>query len=620
VHGVGPGSVLGGRYTTTVRIAQGALHERWRASDHTLEREVVLVCFPARSHVAALALDAARQAAGVEDHRLVRVFDVGTDAHVSFIIEEPLTGSVPMSHLLRAGGLPPGEVRRIVGESAQALEKARHRGLHHLVLTPDMILRMPDGEVKVRGLATEAALTDAVRASEERASRLDAIGLVRVAYAGLTARWPGGGPDAPRAVQGLAPAPTVVGGVAAPSEIAVGVPADLDLICRLTLNDDTGPLSPGDLAVQIAPWPSAPPVSDGASGIGLTPPRTGPDATQVLPTVPASAAHLYGRLSGAGLPSGAPTLEQPAVTPPPASERPAAGLVAAGAAAAGAAGAIGGKVGSFARAAAERSRARGVERRAAHDHFEGQDIHLSEALDEAPREELEPPVPLLGHTEAPTGEQSRVALAIVGALTLVALVIAIPNLAKIGRSDAPRVRPTVTVTASGPSPSGEEPSTSATTTEGPSTSGTTAPGGPLLVVGGTGFDPQDDNTESDNRAKLAYDGDTGTAWESRWYGSATYNRSKDGVGIVLDLSTSATVREVDLTLPVAQDVTVYAANDASLEGAQKIGSVSGESGTITLKAPDGLQPATKIIVWVTKPAPAEAPNHFRAQISEVVVR
>jgi hypothetical protein len=142
----------------------------------------------------------------------------------------------------------------------------------------------------------------------------------------------------------------------------------------------------------------------------------------------------------------------------------------------------------------------------------------------------------------------------------------------------------------------------------------------LLVVGGTGFDPQDDNTESDSRAKLAYDGDTGTAWESRWYGSATYNRSKDGVGLVLDLSASATVREVDLTLPVAQDVTVYAANDASLDGAQKIGSVNGESGTITLKAPDGLQPATKIIVWVTRPAPAEAPNHFRAQISEVVVR
>ncbi len=628
VHGVGPGSVLGGRYTTTVRIAQGALHERWRASDHTLEREVVLVCFPTRSHVAALALDAARQAAGVEDHRLVRVLDVGTDGPVSFIVEEPLTGAVALTDLLRAGGLPPEEVRRIVGESAQALEKARQRGLHHLALTPDAVLRMPDGEVKVRGVATEAALTDAVRASEERASRLDAIGLVRLTYAGLTARWPaggGGGTDAPSPVRGLAPAPTVVGGVAAPSEISVGVPADLDLICRLTLDDDAGPLSPGDLAIQIAPWPSAPPVSDGASGIGLTPPRTGPGATEVLPTVPASAAHLYHRLAGAnaGAPTEAPTLEQPVVPSHVGGEGArhersgAASLAAAGAVAAG----VAGKVGSFARAAAERGRARAAERRSAHDDFEGQDIHLSEAFDQDSGDELEPPVPLLGSTshDAPSGAQSRIALAIVGALTLVALVIGINNVAKIGDSDAPAAaRPTVTVTASRPSPTTTD-AAPTTTTEEPSPS-STAPTVPLLIVGGKGFDPQDDNTESDTRAKLAFDGDPGTTWESRWYGSVTYNRSKDGVGLVLDLSTSATIREVDLTIPVAQDVTVFAANAESLEGAQQIGSVSGQSGTVTLKAPGGLKPATKILVWVTKPAPAEAPDHFRAQISEVTVR
>ncbi len=634
MHGVGPGSVLGGRYTTTVRTAQGALHERWRASDHTLEREVVLVCFPARSHVAAVALDAARQAAGVEDHRLVRVLDVGTDGPVSFIVEEPLTGAVTLTELLRTGGLPPEEVRRIVGESAQALEKARQRGLHHLALTPDSVLRMPDGQIKVRGVATEAALTDAVRASEERASRLDAVGLVRLTYAGLVARWPAGSPDAPRSVRGLAPAPTVVAGVAAPSEISVGVPADLDLICRLTLNDDAGPLSPGDLAVQIAPWPATAPVSDGASGIGLTAPRRGPGATEVLPTVPASASHLYNRLAGGGGAQGvgseAPTLEQPIVPAagvsaggptgqPTGPERAGTGLAAAGAAAAGVAGALGGKVGSFARAAAERGRARAAERRTAHEAFAGEDIHLSEALDQATREELEPPVPLLGHVQhdAPSGAQSRIALAIVGALTLVALVIGINNVAKIGDSDAPAAaRPTVTVTATRPSPTTEAPTT---TTQEPSPT-STAPTGPLLIVGGKGFDPQDDNTESDTRAKLAYDGDPGTAWESRWYGTVTYNRSKDGVGLVLDLSASATIREVDLTLPVAQDVTVLAANEESLEGAQEIGSVSGESGTITLKAPDGLQPATKILVWVTKPAPAEAPNHFRAQVSEVAVR
>ncbi|HET6666677.1 MAG TPA: hypothetical protein VFG98_05265, partial [Intrasporangium sp.] len=79
MHGIGPGTVLGGRYAVTLRTSEGPHHERWRATDSTLDREVVLVCFPAASSVASATLDAARRAAGIEDPRLVRVLDVGTD-------------------------------------------------------------------------------------------------------------------------------------------------------------------------------------------------------------------------------------------------------------------------------------------------------------------------------------------------------------------------------------------------------------------------------------------------------------------------------------------------------------------------------------------------------------
>ena len=165
-------------------------------------------------------------------------------------------------------------MRRLTGEAATALDKASHRGLHHLALTPSALLRMPDGAVKVRGLATEAALTDADRLSDERASRADAVGLVKIAYAGLTGRWPMVAVDdgliPAGAPVGLEAAPTIVGGVAAPSEIAVGVPNDLDLICRMTLGSGRrGPISPGDLALQIAPWPAEQATSDGATGMRL---------------------------------------------------------------------------------------------------------------------------------------------------------------------------------------------------------------------------------------------------------------------------------------------------------------------------------------------------------------
>ena len=654
MQGVGPGSILGGRYAVTLRTSEGVHHERWRANDHTLEREVVLVCFPAGSSVAAPALDAARRAAGIEDPRLVRVLDVGTDRGVGFIVEEPLTGAAPLSHLLQSGGLSADEVRRLTGEAATALDKASHRGLHHLALTPSALLRMPDGAVKVRGLATEAALTGADRVSDERASRADAVGLVKIAYAGLTGRWPmvpvddglipAGGPV------GLEPAPTIVGGVAAPSEIAVGVPNDLDLICRMTLaSGRRGPVSPGDLALQIAPWPSEQASSDGATGIRLHS-RDALEPTRVLPAVGVGAAAVgagAGAATAAGVAGAAPagdatgtdtisfdslpdegrngstaTDERPV---PGAHERGsggiAAGAAAAGAAAAGVASVIGDRVGSFARAAADKAAARAAERRSAHhDDFDGEEIDLDDALDDAPTTRLEPPLPVFGHDvpDSPSGAQSRIALAIVGVLVLVALVIGIQNVAKIGRHDGPVAAVTVTRTRAPSASTAPQP----TTTKPPATTTTAPAAGPVLITGGHGFDPQDGN-EADQNVKRVFDGSTEAGWRSRWYGTPTYNGTKDGVGVVLDLGGPTVVKEVELVLGAEQDVTVYATDSdsgRSLEGAQEVGSATDAEGAVTIKAGGRLEPASKIVVLVTKAGRAESDGRYRAQINEVTVR
>ncbi|MEO7448511.1 MAG: protein kinase family protein, partial [Humibacillus sp.] len=579
--GVGPGTLLSGRYAVTLRTSEAPSHERWRASDHTLEREVVLVCFDASSPLAAATLDAARRAAGVEDPRLVRVLDVGTDQGTAFVVEEPLTGALPLSHLLQSGGLPAEEVRRLTGETASALDKASHRGLHHLALTPSCVLRMPDGSVKVRGLATEAVLTGADNVSDEQASRADAVGLVKVAYAGLTGRWPAVSVDGglvgagPASGTGLDDAPTVVGGVAAPSEIVSGVPNDLDLICRMTLTgaDDArrGPLSPGDLALQIAPWPSGPPASDGGNGLSFTSPRDDGHRTRVLPAVGAGTASTRGADlaggSGAAAGSNSSGAEGSAASAT-------AGLAAAGAAAAGAAAAIGDRVGSFARAAADKASARAAERRAARPsradrderELDDDELALDDAFSDAPDAALEPPLPVFAREapDRPSRSQTLIALGIVGVLVIVALVIGISNVAKIGKRDGTPAASVVTVTST--RPRATTPAPPATSEPAPTTTTTTS-AAPVTITGGTGYDQQD-GTESDQTVKNVFDGDPGTGWSSRWYGSSTYNGDKDGLGVILDLSAPTAVTAVDLSLPAKQDVTVYLTDTSSRDGAQ----------------------------------------------------
>ncbi len=249
MHGVGPSTVLGGRYAVQRRLEQLPQAERWSAHDTTLERDVVIVCFSEHEPHADVTLDAARRVAGLDNHRLVRVLDVGHSEGVAFFVEEAIHDAHSLAQILEQGGLPAEEVRRIVGETATGLEAARGRGLHHLRLTPHSVLRAHDGTIKVRGVATTAAMATEEDLDATQAARLDAVGVVALTYAALTSRWP-----MPGSVPGLESAPHVVGGVPAPSEIAAGVPGDLDALCRLTLNEDEGPLTPGDFATQIAPW------------------------------------------------------------------------------------------------------------------------------------------------------------------------------------------------------------------------------------------------------------------------------------------------------------------------------------------------------------------------------
>ena len=614
MHGVGPGTILGGRYSLRRRTTQQRDLERWSAHDTTLERDVALTIIDADHPNRAAILDAARRAAGVEDTRLVRILDVGTQDGNSYFVEEPLSGAESLAAILLRGALPAEEARRIVGEVASGLETARQRGLHHLRLTPHWVLRASDGAIKVSGVAVAAAIDgpDEREPDAAAASRRDATCVVAVAYAALTTRWP---LDEP--VFGIEPAPRVVGGVAAPSEIASGVPGDLDALCRMTLNEDTGPLTPGDFASQIAPWSRGPVHRvevDPTVVLDLT------DSTNDVITynVPAHDVSTHGASTRSTEAVPRADRSAPGAGQGAGDKAVAAGAAAAkvvGAAVAGAsvaAGVVSGKVGSFARAAADKAAATD----AAHGDTDlgGGRMTLREALSTRSAE-AEPPLPMLpaSTAQAPSRDQSKVVVTIVATFVALSLIVAYCGTRTLGEGTSSATsRPQRTVTAIAP-PTTVPPPT-ATAAEP-----TASAGEPIAILSATGFDPEGDGTERNVEAPRVYDGNTSTTWTSEGYNSANFGGlGKKGLGVRLDLGQPTSVNQVTLDLgngPV--DVTVYASTKASLEGATVIGAASAVSGQIQLKAAGAMPEAQYVIVWFTKLAPDG--GRFRASISEIAL-
>ena len=676
MRGVGPGTVLGDRYTVRRRLEQLHGTERWSADDTTLGRTVSLLCIASDDHRTPALLDAARRAASVTHGAFVRILDVGTDEGVAYVIEEDLGEARTLAELVGDGGVPGDEVRRITGEVAAALESAGQRGMHHLDLKPDDVLRTPDGDIRLRGLETAAVRAGEDGTEAEDAARRDAVGVVALTYAGLTGLWPLGAGGS-----GLGPAPRVPGGVAAPSEIAAGVPRDLDAICRLTLNDDQGPTSPGDYARQVAPWPSrqvvghpvarttagadagslAPGTSDTleqpvvvtspagaapatsasnrplqgaataaviaggataaaaaatASGTraraaGAAPVSSGAEADASTRVIPA-ADEAPSWLSATPVASPATDLEADATTrslqPAPASPDgvdPAAretrshGAAAAGAGAAvvGAFGSVGGRVGNLARRAVDK---------------------VSElSPDTAPRADsgdLEAPAPLVP-AEPLTKDESKLALSIVVAFVVLALVIGVWGVSRIGSSSsaglgdvaAPATR-TTTVAPSSAAPSAS-PSASPT--------GTGAPPEPLAILKVEAYDPEGDGAENNNLTPKVYDGDNGTGWFSENYRSDTFGGLKKGLGVIVDLGPNKKPQTVELNIPNPSDVEVYVGPDNRLEGATKIGEKTDADGTVKFDVPADVS-GQYIVVWFTK-LNADDNGKRRAWLDEVVV-
>lgn len=193
----------------------------WNAYDEVLDRSVAIRVMAASDPRCAAVLGAAQAAALVDDRRLLRVLDIlnlpstATDPARVAVVTEWASGRNLERTMQDRTGRPfiPAEATALVAEVARALAAAARHNVSHGRLRPSSVFITDAGEVRVRGLAVDAALFGDV-------DDVDSLGCL--VYLLTTGYWPGALPtSAPEA-------PRVNGVVLPPSQVRAAVPRNVD--------------------------------------------------------------------------------------------------------------------------------------------------------------------------------------------------------------------------------------------------------------------------------------------------------------------------------------------------------------------------------------------------------
>ncbi|WP_415557235.1 protein kinase family protein, partial [Dermacoccus abyssi] len=589
---------------------------RWLARDEKLGREVAITVFGSKSSHAAAALDSARRAAGVEDDRLVRVLDAGSDDDHSFVVEEAHTGAHSLADLVRFEAMHPEEARRIVGETASALEAARQRGLHHLTLSPRHVLRLADGSIAVTQVAVGGALAGRDDISSAEATKRDAAACVKLLYTALTGEWPGKAEEI-TGLKGLTVAERRADGqIATPSEVVDGIPSDLDTMCRQSLNYDETPRTPGEVARQLAPWsaqmitaPGKGRRSDDAASdedekdqnftVRRAADRTEGEGRRGVGAVGAAALAAAGT---AGAAKGARRLSNADDDTDP------------GARAEGPGAALPRKPAPRAANEQDPADATMIGRPVQFDadettqfSLDDEDAAYHRTTYDPSFEELEPPVPgFHGGTDDPDAGSSKLALGIVALFVIGALVLAVLGIRGIGgNADTPAASNSASA-SSGAASSGASPSGSA------SRAGTPVKVQSASVVNQRGMRVNDSSSMAQ-----AVDGDTSTTWKSLLYRNRPWGGYPGYGGLALNLGTSTDVKSIKITPGEGQPLTadVYV-GDAPGTAGKKVGSVSNATSQQTISS---TAKGSYVTIFITTQSLAPGTSYYQSAVSEVSV-
>ncbi len=201
----------------------------WHGYDEVLDRPVAVRVLAADDPRSAAVLGAAQAAALVDDRRLLRVLDIlnlpatSVDPARVAVVSEWASGRNLERTLQDRGGTPfaAPEALSLVAEVARAVAAGGTENVSHGRLRPSSVFITDAGEVRIRGLAVDAALFGPLTlAVDPEQADVDALG--SLVYLLTTGYWPGEGstsaPEAPRS-----------GGVVLPpSQVRAAVPRSVD--------------------------------------------------------------------------------------------------------------------------------------------------------------------------------------------------------------------------------------------------------------------------------------------------------------------------------------------------------------------------------------------------------
>ena len=203
--------------------------ELWRGHDDVLDRAVSIRLIRKDDSRLNRVLGAARAAALVDDRRLLRILDVmdvpggdGEPARTA-IVSEWAHGQHLADRLSGGGLFDPTVAVQTIAEVARTLANCARHDIGHGRLRPTALLWTEAGEIRLRGLAVDAALFGPI---DPAAPDADVDGLGCVLYAMTTGRWPALGIDSSLVHIPLAPAAGRT--VPMPSRVRAGMPSEID--------------------------------------------------------------------------------------------------------------------------------------------------------------------------------------------------------------------------------------------------------------------------------------------------------------------------------------------------------------------------------------------------------